>query len=370
MFQGFDYVLAEAAKFNIRLTPVLLNLWNDDGVPLFEKFCGSDSTNVKPAPAIDLREGSTLNETERIQTPYVWYTSADCRGYVKDFITKVVTRKNSITGVAYRDDPTIFSWNLLNEPRCKYCGPEAVTEWYHDIAAHIKSVDPNHLVTTGEEGFFDESSKYAAADPTDGNLWGPRSGQDFVANHDSPDIDYAVIHLWPNNWAALDIDFGKTWVSSHVRAAQELGKPLVVEEFGKAVSDENQIASVRNPWYSLVYDAAARSIASGGPLRGAMFWLWDGTDTTVQTNPIIVSSGDDTMRSIILPFAQQQVGVCGSLGGNAAAAPAAEAPAAEVPTAEAPAAEAPAPQETAPEEATPSIVTLVAAAGRKLLAKH
>ena len=30
----------------------------------------------------------------------------------------VLTRKNTITGRAYKEDPTIFSWELINEPRC------------------------------------------------------------------------------------------------------------------------------------------------------------------------------------------------------------------------------------------------------------
>ena len=38
----------------------------------------------------------------------------------------------------------------------------------------------------------------AEYDPNDGNRWGPRSGQDFRANHAHPDIDYAVMHLWPD----------------------------------------------------------------------------------------------------------------------------------------------------------------------------
>ena len=34
----------------------------------------------------------------------------------------VVGRTNSVTGVPYADDPTIFAWDLINEPRCFQCG--------------------------------------------------------------------------------------------------------------------------------------------------------------------------------------------------------------------------------------------------------
>ena len=30
----------------------------------------------------------------------------------------MLTRKNTITGIEYRDDPIIFGWELINEPRC------------------------------------------------------------------------------------------------------------------------------------------------------------------------------------------------------------------------------------------------------------
>lgn len=34
------------------------------------------------------------------------------------FEQALLTRKNHLTGVLYKDDPTILAWELINEPRC------------------------------------------------------------------------------------------------------------------------------------------------------------------------------------------------------------------------------------------------------------
>lgn len=63
-------------------------------------------------------------------------------------------------------------------------------------------------VTTGEEGFFRGDTPYAKFNPYGVNGvaqgenpdWAGNVGQDFVAQHSSPDIDFAVMHLWGDNW--------------------------------------------------------------------------------------------------------------------------------------------------------------------------
>lgn len=47
-----------------------------------------------------------------------FFTNPVVKGYYKNHINAVLTRRNSITGIAYKDDPTIMAWELMNEIRC------------------------------------------------------------------------------------------------------------------------------------------------------------------------------------------------------------------------------------------------------------
>ena len=61
--------------------------------------------------------------------------------------------------VCCRDDPTILAWSLANEPRCDgdYSG-SSLQGWIDATAEFLKSIDPNHLITVGAEGFLGSST--------------------------------------------------------------------------------------------------------------------------------------------------------------------------------------------------------------------
>lgn len=105
----------------------------------------------------------------------------------------------------YKDDPTIFAWNLYNEPRCPYNQAQdaattcfaALQAWTTEMAGYLKSVDPNHLVSWGHEGFFKFDSPRAGNNPfgTPSNVqsgWSGYVGQDFEAQTAVPGIDFGV----------------------------------------------------------------------------------------------------------------------------------------------------------------------------------
>lgn len=64
------------------------------------------------------------------------------------------------------------------------------------MAAHVKSIDNHHLLEVGLEGFYGESvperQKY--------NPNNTPVGTDFITNNQIPDVDFATIHIYPEQW--------------------------------------------------------------------------------------------------------------------------------------------------------------------------
>lgn len=86
------------------------------------------------------------------------------RAAYKDLLKRVITRKNTVNGKNYRDDPTIMAWDLITEPipgRVNIPGPVNITIeefslWVQEMARYTKSLDPNHLVTMCLTGGIEE----------------------------------------------------------------------------------------------------------------------------------------------------------------------------------------------------------------------
>eukprot|EP01018_Ginkgo_biloba_P023225 Gb_20498 [translate_table: standard] len=100
VFQALDFVVSEAQKHGIRL---ILSLANN-----CVNF-GGKAQYVQWA----------RNAGQSLSSDDDFFTNPTAKGYYKNHVKAVLTRVNSVTGIAYKDDATIFAWELMNEPRCQ-----------------------------------------------------------------------------------------------------------------------------------------------------------------------------------------------------------------------------------------------------------
>lgn len=79
----------------------------------------------------------------------------------KSRINTLLSRRNTISGKLYKDDPAILGWIIIEEPlsapqnypvRPPNVTPSQVSDWMEEMASYIKSIDTNHLVTFQSPG--------------------------------------------------------------------------------------------------------------------------------------------------------------------------------------------------------------------------
>ncbi len=207
-----------------------------------------------------------------------FYGNEKAQAIYRRYINQIVTRVNSNSKVAYKDDPTIMAWQLANEPRPDPVGDRTYNvvlfaQWVDDSAGYIKSLDPNHLVSIGSEG-------------SKGSL---NSLDNAFHIQKSPHVDYLTYHVWPKNWGWFDhaqpdslrATFANTatYIEEHNALAHRLNKPAVLEEFGlnrdAGYTPLTAIGS-RNKFYDYVFGEVQASRQTGGLLVGCNFWAWGG----------------------------------------------------------------------------------------------
>ena len=165
----------------------------------------------------------------------------------------------------YKDDPTIMTWELANEPRCwrpgRYprsengCTSDTLTEWANDISTLVKCIDQNHLVSVGDEGFLCGTRR----PPTSSTTAAPAS---TASASRSSRTSTSCATTSTRTTGATTPEWGNQWIKEHSKSADKIGKPAMLGEFGL------QNKATRNTLYKQWPDTASESNGDG-----ALYWI-------------------------------------------------------------------------------------------------
>ena len=269
LLEGLDFFLNELKKRDMDAILYLTNNWEWSGG--MAKYLEWNGYGKVPNP----------NLKPNTWPQFMSYTAQfhqcePCKKAFLEHIKFMLNRKNSVNGIPYKQDKTIMAWEVANEPRIWNVENEkAFTNWLNEVASTIKSIDKNHLLTTGSEGKAGSNDDIAA----------------FERTHNNANIDYLTMHIWPKNWGWYNINDEKNstevaikktndYIDEHIKVAQNLKKPLVLEEFGfpreKESLDKKASVENRDHYYEFVFEKMKTSIKAGLPFSALNFWGYGG----------------------------------------------------------------------------------------------
>lgn len=245
-FERLDFTIVEAGKRGIKLVIALNNYWADFG---------------------GIQQGSAWQQWFDLEKPTDFYSDPAAREAYKAYVSWMLNRVNSYTGVPYNRDPTIMTWQLMNEPR----NPDdksgkIVTAWAKEMSGWVKKHAPLQLCAVGDEGAFNRKDLQGFMD--EGNhLYNGFEGTDFDALLALKDIDYGTYHLYPESWgisAEAVTGWGVKWIKDHVDSGKALKKPVVLEEYGISASGGQNRLAIYDLWNNTVLESDG---------AGSMYWI-------------------------------------------------------------------------------------------------
>jgi len=273
LLKGMDVLLDEMNKRNMKAVLVLNNYWQwSGGMTQYINWVHGDKI-IDP--------DKTGNWTGYQFQAARFYADKKSNEIYRNYIRAIVNRRNTVNNKIYKQDPTIMSWQLANEPRP---APDAnnnsnsydeFVTWMHETAKFIKEIAPNQLLSTGNEG-----------------VNGCRENSElYIDAHNSSYIDYLTFHIWPKNWSwydatnpdsTFDQALQKTmaYFGEHVYLARRLNKPTVLEEFGLERDGGNYTSEssteFRDKYLATLFKAIIDSAGNNSPMAGLNFWAWGG----------------------------------------------------------------------------------------------
>ena len=275
LWQGLDFLLDEMAKRDMKAVLYLNNFWQwSGGMAAYLSW-----TTGKPAMDPDV----TGDWNGFMENSASFYRDTAAQTIFRAALQRLVKRRNGVNGRDYATDPTIMSWQLANEPRPGADGNsryfDAFTQWVDQTAGYIKSLGIRQLVSTGNEGWMGTAG----------------SRELYEKSHATPNVDYLTFHMWAPNWRwfnpkAPAATYEGAWqkmqdyLNWHIDAANKLGKPIVLEEFGinrdQGSFEPKATTAYRDRFYRAIYGLLARRAAAGDAIAGSNFWAWGGAGRT------------------------------------------------------------------------------------------
>lgn len=308
VFRGLDVCLAEMSKRGMRATMTLSNEWQWSGG--FSQYVSWAQNNTQiPYPASWNLTAPPQRATPRTgwgdytkqgvdAAPYnqftrfanLMYNNSQAEAWYKDHIKTVMTRRNTVTGRLYSEDPTIMTWQPANEPQASNeLGSTGIAllpnpddllfPWVDRITAYIRSLAPKQLISLGFESkqgefYFKQAQNFST-------------------------IDYATTHCWVQNWGIYNMydsseanlkaaqDFAVGFMRNSSQWAIDIGKPVFLEEFGMARDNwENQdkeypylssaATTHKDAYFATIIGAVMDEFRNGGAYIGTAPWAYGG----------------------------------------------------------------------------------------------
>lgn len=164
--QKLDKVVELAQNHGIYILPSLTNNWNPrlsdsinvtDPISVFRHGRRDlDTGNNLPRNALSNDYGGMdfyVRALGGSQEHDQFFTNRTLIDAFQNYTREIVTR--------YANHPNVLAWELANDPRCGStiasstgCNPQNITRWHAEMAQFINTIDSNHIVATGHQGFF------------------------------------------------------------------------------------------------------------------------------------------------------------------------------------------------------------------------
>ncbi|KDQ11379.1 glycoside hydrolase family 5 protein [Botryobasidium botryosum FD-172 SS1] len=165
-----------------------------------------------------------------------FYTDPTIINAFKNYVRTVVTR--------YTNSTAILSWQIMDDPQCAStlpaspsCTAQTLIDWHNDIYNFIKSIDSNHLVSTGDTWFYYESEPVYPGKRRD------EKRTSALSSRAAPSLDYGASQIVSHpgtggtsygRWEPTQqlIDSGNAFIDQLAATAASWGIPVTLTSLG------------------------------------------------------------------------------------------------------------------------------------------